>query len=110
MSVPFELAKRVTSYFDWNINEHLDKELEETWPKIPADLGDPRDFNPPTKAHLYREPVAIRSHQVPRFTLTSYQPNWVLSYYFFCERNENTDSYLWNQFKYESYEDSWEVY
>ena len=50
MSVPFELAKRVTSYFDWNINEHLDKELEETWPKIPADFGHPKHFHWSTKS------------------------------------------------------------
>ena len=105
-----ELAKKVTSYFDWNINEHLDLEFEEQWPKIPADLGDPRDFHFSTKSLVYREPMAFRSHQVPRFTLTSYQPNWVLSHFCFCERNENTDSYLWNQFKHESYEDSWEAH
>ena len=110
MSLPFELAKRVTSYFDWNINEHLDTEFEEKWPKVPADFGDPKHFHWSTKSLVYSEPKVYRSPQVPRFTLTSYQPNWVLSYFSFCERCENTDKYLWNNFHYEKYEESWEAH
>ena len=52
MSLPFELAKRVTSYFDWNINEHLDLELEEKWPKVPADFGDPK-ISTGQQNHMY---------------------------------------------------------
>ena len=110
MSVPFELAKRVTSYFDWSINEHLDPELEEKWPKVPADFGDPKNFHWSTKSLVYSEPQVYRSPQVPRFTLTSYQPNWVLTHFIFCERHENTDKYLWNNFNYEKYEESWEAH
>ena len=98
-----ELAKKVTAYFEWNINEHLNQELKEHWPKIPSDLGNPREFIQADKDSIYREPVAIESHQVPRFTLTSYQPNWTLSHYCFCEDNEDT-------FHFELYEDSWEAH
>ena len=105
-----ELAKKITDYFEWNINEYLNPEFEEHWPKTPSDLKDPRDFIQAVKELFYKELVAIESHQVPRFTLTSYQPNWVLSHYYFFERNENTDSYLWNNFNYEKYEESWEAH
>ena len=110
MEIPTELAKRVTDYFEWNINEYLNPEFEEHWPKTPSDLGNPRNFTPEEKELVYKEPIPSESNQVPRFTLTSYQPNWTLSYYCFCEDNEDTDLYLWNPFHFESYEESWEAH
>ena len=108
ISISIELAKEVTSYFDWDINKHLDEELEDTWPRVPEDFGNPKNFHWSMKCCVYRAPRAHKAFQVPRFTLTSYQPDWVLSHYGFRERHENTDSYLWKNFHWEEWEESWE--
>ena len=109
MSVSFELAKEVTSYFDWDINKHLeDAALEDTWPRVPEDFGNPKNFNWSMKSCVYKEPRVSNPFHVPRFTLTSYQPNWVLSHYSFCEGRDYTDSYLWKNFTWEEWEESWE--
>ena len=110
ITVIYNIVLKVTDYFMCNIDGHLDKDLEEQWSKKPSDLGNPKDFSTITKELFYTEPLPNKSHQVPRFTLTTFQPNWTLSYYCFLENDDKTDLYLWNPFQFQFYKDSWEAY
>lgn len=89
----------------WTINDHLDKEIEEHWPGQPWNLRIKGNYTKTVK-DFFKEPIPQDPFYIPRFTLTTYQPTWVLSHYAFCL---NDDS-LWKPFYFELYKDRWEAH
>ena len=57
-----------------------------------------------------KEPIPNDPFSVPRFTLTTYQPTWVISHYAFCLKDGSADNYLRKPFFFQKYMDSWEAH
>ena len=102
-NLPEEVTFKITSYFEWNQKEfYRYGTTKENWPMLPddddlkkisTDCHMRENFGNKVKNFFVR-PHSTRPFKVPRFTLTTYQPNAILSRFEFEENNYTTDDYL----------------